>query len=202
MKLIIMTKPTFFVEEDKILASLFDEGMENLHLYKPGAEPVYTERLLTLLPEDYYDKITVHDHFYLKDEYNLKGIHFENTQTETPYKYKGRISRTCRSLEELKDAKKKSDYVFLRNILDCQTEADEKSSFTQEQLKEASRRGLIDRRVYALGGMNLENIRIAKDMGFGGIVICGDLWNRFDIHNELDYRELIIQFDKIRKAIK
>ena len=28
MKLVIMTKSTFFVEEDKILASLFDEGMD------------------------------------------------------------------------------------------------------------------------------------------------------------------------------
>ena len=35
MKLIIMTKPTFFVEEDKILTALFDEGLDNLHLYKP-----------------------------------------------------------------------------------------------------------------------------------------------------------------------
>jgi thiamine-phosphate pyrophosphorylase len=49
MKLVVMTKPTFFVEEDKILANLFEEGLENLHLYKPGASPMYSERLLTLL---------------------------------------------------------------------------------------------------------------------------------------------------------
>ena len=35
MKLAIMTKSTFFVEEDKILAALFDVGLDNLHLYKP-----------------------------------------------------------------------------------------------------------------------------------------------------------------------
>ena len=64
MKLAIMTKSTFFVEEDKILSSLFDEGMDNLHLFKPGSSPMYAERLLTLLPEDYLRKITVHDHYY------------------------------------------------------------------------------------------------------------------------------------------
>ena len=68
MKLVIMTQPTFFVEEDKILTTLFDEGMDNLHLYKPGASPMYSERLLSLLPEAYYNKITVHDHYYLKNE--------------------------------------------------------------------------------------------------------------------------------------
>ena len=63
MKLIVMTRPTFFVEEDKILANLFEEGLENLHLYKPGASPMYSECLLTLLGEDYHSKITVHGHF-------------------------------------------------------------------------------------------------------------------------------------------
>ena len=84
MKLIIMTKPTFFVEEDKILTSLFDEGMDNLHLYKPGASPMYSERLLTLLPEDLDRKVTVHEHFYLKEEYGLKGIHIDNETDTAP----------------------------------------------------------------------------------------------------------------------
>lgn len=201
MKLIIMTKPTFFVEEDKILTSLFDEGMENLHLCKPDATPMYSERLLTLLHEDFYSKISVHDHFYLKDEYRLKGIHIENVTTEIPVKFKGRLSRTCRRIEELKEAKKKCDYVFLRNIFDSQTDPAEKASFTSQELKEASRKGLIDKRVYALGGMNLDNIRTAKNLGFGGVVICGDLWNRFDIHRELDYKELISHFEKVRKVV-
>ena len=84
MKLVIMTKPTFFVEEDKILATLFDEGMDNLHLFKPDSSPLYSERLLSLLPEDYYDRITVHEHFYLKDEYNLAGIHLPAPSTPLP----------------------------------------------------------------------------------------------------------------------
>ena len=63
MKLAVMTRPTFFVEEDKILSSLFDEGLDNLHLYKPGSSPMYSERLLTLLSEDYHKRITVHDNF-------------------------------------------------------------------------------------------------------------------------------------------
>ncbi len=57
MKLVIMTKPTFFVEEDKILTTLFEEGMDDLHLYKPQSTPMYSERLLSLLPENYYRKI-------------------------------------------------------------------------------------------------------------------------------------------------
>ena len=116
MKLIVLTKSTFFVEEDKILTSLFETGMDNLHLYKPGAEPVYSERLLTLIPEDFYGKITVHDHFYLKEEFRLKGIHLNDCQTEVPAGYRGNITRTCHSIDELKAAKKQSNYVFLKTL--------------------------------------------------------------------------------------
>ena len=75
MKLAIMTKSTFFVEEDKILSSLFDEGMDNLHLFKPGSSPMYAERLLTLLPEDYLRKITLHDHYSRRKDLILSCRH-------------------------------------------------------------------------------------------------------------------------------
>lgn len=201
MKLVIMTKSTFFVEEDKILSSLFDEGLDNLHLFKPGASPMFSERLLTLLPEDYYRKITVHDHYYLKQEYDLAGIHIDNPSAALPEGYKGKYSRTCTDLFQLKEMKKKSQYVFLKNIFDCIEFKDEKSSFSLNQLELAAKEGLIDKKVYALGGMSLENVKIAKALGFGGIVICGDLWNRFDIHNERDYKEVINHFEKLRKAV-
>ena len=201
MKLIVMTRPTFFVEEDKILANLFEEGLENLHLYKPGAAPMYSEGLLTLLGEDYNRKISVHGHYYLKEEYNLRGIHIDDAFTEPPVGYKGNLSRTCHAISELKETKKRANYVFLHSIFDSQTNADEKQSFTREELEKASKEGLIDKKVYALGGMNLDTIRLIKDLGFGGVVICGDLWNRFNIHHEIDYRELLNHFELLQKTI-
>lgn len=201
MKLIIMTKPTFFVEEDKILTTLFEEGLDNLHLFKPNSAPVYSERLLTLLADDYRKRIMVHDHLYLKDEYRLKGININSATADVPTGYKGNVSRTCRSIEELKTAKKNADYVILRNIFDSQTNPDEKATFSIEELKEAARNGIIDRHVYAQGGINMDNLRMIKDLGFGGVVICGDLWNRFNIHNGIDYKEVIAEFEKLRKAI-
>lgn len=199
MKLIIMTKSTFFVEEDKILTALFDEGMENLHLNKPGAAPMYSERLLTLLPDDYYRMITVHEHFYLKEEYELKGIHIDDAVTPAPSGYKGHVSRSCCSIEDLKETKKNSDYVILRNVFHTNNE-ENGDGYTMEELENASIKGLIDKKVYALGGVNLDNIKIAKEMGFGGVVICSDLWDRFDIHQQLDYKELISHFERLRKA--
>ena len=114
MKLVIMTKSTFFVEEDKILSALFEQGMDSLHLYKPGASPMYAERLLTLLPDDFYDKITVHEHFYLKQEYDLAGIHLDDASIKEPEGYKGRIGRSCSNIDQLKEMKRCSNHATAR----------------------------------------------------------------------------------------
>lgn len=200
MKLTIMTKSTFFVEEDKILTNLFDEGLESLHLYKPDSSPLLSERLLSLMPEDYMKYITVHGHFYLKDEYGLAGIHLDDAGASVPEGYKGKVSRTCRDLGLLKQMKKRSQYVFLRNIFDNIETTEEKATFNMTELEDAADKGLIDKHVYALGGITLDNMHIMRELGFGGVVICGDLWNRFDIHNGTDYKEIINYFNLLRKA--
>ena len=198
MKLIIMTKSTFFVEEDKILTALFDEGLDNLHLYKPGASPMYSERLLTLLPDECYNRITVHEHFYLKEEYGLRGIHIDDATTPAPERYRGRMCRTVGLDDNIKEAKRKCDYVFLRNVF---ADSDNEAGVSLAEIQEASRKGLIDKKTYAWGGVNLDNIKKARDFGFGGVVVCDDLWDKFDIHNQLDYKELISHYEKLRKAV-
>lgn len=199
MKLVIQTQPTFFVEEDKILNALFDEGMEVLHIHKPNSEPIYYERLLSLLPNDCYDKIIVHQHYYLKQEFDLHGIHIDSPNEEMPEGYRRHVTRSTNNISDLKEMKKKCDYVMLYSLFDSLHD-DVTASLTIAQMEEARDRGLIDKHVYALGGMSLENIRMAKELGFGGICICGDLWNRFSIQHEVDFKPLIEHFRKLRKA--
>lgn len=200
MKLILLTCPEFFVEEDKILTTLFEEGLDILHFRKPNSEPVYCERLLSLLPEQYRKKIVVHDHFYLRDEFGLLGIHLNKRHPEAPASYSGPITRTCYDLQSVTEQKPKCEYVLLRNIFDSISESENKASFTTDELLAAAREGIIDRKVIAEGGVSLENIGQVREWGFGGVAIRGDLWNHFDIHSQRDYKDLIAHFRKLRKA--
>ena len=69
------------------------------------------------------------------------------------------------------------------------------------ELEEASRRGLINRHVYAMGGMTADNVRMARNLGFGGVVVCGDLWRRFDIHTQTDFKDIMAHFERLRRAV-
>ena len=53
----------------------------------------------------------------------------------------------------------------------------------------------------AMGNVGLDNLSLLKDYGFGGVVVLGDLWNRFDIHTHDDYKNIISHFRKLRKAV-
>lgn len=201
MELILTTLPFFFVEEHQILKALFDEGLGLLHLRKPNTEPVYSERLINLLPASYRKNIVVHDHFYLKSEYGLRGIHLNQRNPEAPHGYKGQISRSCHSADEVKACKKAFDYVFLSPIFDSVSKDGYRSAFTDDDLRLLSKQRVIDKHVMALGGVGLENIRKLKDYGFGGAVVLGALWQRFDVHRTTDFKELINYFRQLRKAV-
>ena len=183
MKLIVVTAPTFFVEEDKIITALFEEGLDILHLRKPETPAMYSERLLTLIPEKYHKRIITHEHFYLQEEFSLMGIHLNTRNPKEPHDYSGHISCTCHSLDEVQNKKHFYDYLFLSPIYNCITKSGVTSGFTAEEV----------------GGITPDNILEIKDYGFGGAVVMGDLWNKFNACTDRDYLEVIRHFKKLKK---
>ncbi len=199
MKLIVMTPPNFFIEEDKILTTLFEEGLDFLHLRKPNTAPMFSERLLTLIPPQYHKRIVTHDHFYLKEEFNLMGIHINQRNPNPPENYRGHISCSCHSIDEVKRRKGPCNYVFMSPIFDSISKKNYLSTYSSEDIRAAAKAGIIDKKVIALGGINADNILLIKDYGFGGAAILGDLWERFDTRFNRDYKELVKHFKDLKK---
>ena len=200
MKLILLSTSDFFIEEDKIIKALFEEGLDLMHLRKPGSEPIYSERLLTLLPDEWHNRVIVHQHFYLKEEFQLRGIHLSPQNPTPPRNYHGHLSRSLHSIEELRTLREGMDYVFLSPVFDSITYPERHAAYTHQQLYDATRAGLIDRKVMAAGGIKAETLPMLADYGFGGAVVLGDLWTRFNIHSGLDFKDIITHFRKLRKA--
>ena len=90
--------------------------------------------------------------------------------------------------------------LFLSPVFDSITYPERHAGYTAQQLYDATRAGLIDRKVMAAGGISGKTLPLLADYGFGGAVISGDLWHRFNIHSGLDYKEVIGHFRKLRKA--
>ena len=89
--------------------------------------------------------------------------------------------------------------MFLSQIYDGITKPDFKSSFSELELQDATSHGIIDSKVMAFGGISLDNIDNLKSYGFGGVVIFGDIWKRFDFHSSSSYKGVINYFKQLRR---
>lgn len=176
MQLIIITTPHFFDREAEAITALFHQGLEILHLRKPKASIEELERLLNQLPQEYLERIVTHERFSLVSTFHLKGIHLNARNPRVPIGYKGYISRSCHSFEEVTEHKKSCQYVFLSPIYNSISKEGYNATFSLEELKMASKQGVIDSQVMALGGICLEHLTEVKSLGFGGAVLLGDIW--------------------------
>lgn len=185
MKIAVATSPQFFVEENAILQALFEEGLDILHLSKPDSEPIFCERLLTLMPHKWYSRIITSDHFYLQGEYGLKGIHLTQRNPAEPHGYRGYISRTC-TIDDLNHDIDRYDHI----VLDA----------TLSDIEQAAHERKINHRIFMRGITTIDGIQFARDCGFGGIVLEDILWERFDSHESNNFKDLIDLFKIFRKA--
>ena len=103
------------------------------------------------------------------------------------------------SVEEVKSKKHFYDYVFMSPVYDCISKEGILSGYTPEELRAAGKERIIDTKVMALGGITPDNILEIKDFGFGGAVVLGDLWNKFNVCTDRDYLGVIRHFKKLKE---
>lgn len=178
MEWIVITSPGFLQGEADFIDRLFGHGLDRLHLRKPGAEIGECRRLLDGISREWLPRIVVHDNFGLCREYGLGGVHLNGRNPMAPPNHEGSVSRSCHSMEEISRYKGECDYLTLSPIFNSISKQGYMAAFGPGQLAAARDSGLIDRRVIALGGVTLENIPRVKELGFGGVAILGDVWQR------------------------
>ncbi len=177
-KTIIITRPDFFNGEAEAIARLFADGLEILHLRKPNATEDAMRQLLDAIPANFHSRIVVHDHHSLASSYSLRGIHLNSRNPLAPAGFKGHISCSCHTLDEVVERKAQCDYVFLSPIFDSISKTGYGASFSAAQLADATGKGIIDEKVIALGGISRDRLPEVEAMGFGGAALLGDIWSR------------------------
>ncbi len=187
---IVITLPHFFDGEAEAITQKFQCGLQRLHLRKPESTVDECRALLRQIPACYHSRIVIHDHFELTEEFGLLGVHLNRRNPMPPVGWKGSVSCSCHSLEELKARKaetwsvateegvleKTFDYLSLSPIFDSISKTGYMAAFTPEQLRQAHADGIIDERVMALGGICHDNVDEALSYGFGGVMVLGDAW--------------------------
>lgn len=173
MKWIVVTSPSFFEGEVSFIHRLFNSGVDLLHLRKPDATEEQCAAILARLTPEERRRTVIHQHFRQAEEYALHGIHL-NRRCPTPLSgFSGSISRSCHSLDEVSRYKPLCHYVFLSPVFNSISKQGYKAAFSTEELTNAANEGIIDSRVYALGGVTPEHVPALRKWRFGGAAMLG-----------------------------
>lgn len=176
MRLIVITAPAFLPDEAQAIRLLLDEGIERVHLRKPDAPADALQQLIESLPAEAYPRLSLHDHFPLAVEYGLGGIHLNRRNPVAPPDFRGRVSRSCHSIDELKTCRGTTDYRFLSPVFDSLSKQGYRPSLGPQAFLQAREEGYIDADTFALGGVEPQKLPLLQAYGFGGAALLGYIW--------------------------
>ena len=172
LKIAITPEPCAAIRtEASQICAIISGGWDRVHLRHPGASRAEMRELIAAIPVDMHPYLVIHDHFSLAGEFNLGGLHLNRRSPIPPDDYRGPLSRSCHSLEELETSNSMA-YMTLSPIFDSISKSGYSSAFTPGQL---ARIGGLPGRLIALGGVTPERIRLLRRYSFSGFAMLGAL---------------------------
>ena len=199
----MISAPDFLPGEAEAVTALLEAGAWRVHVRKPAAGSDSIARLLEHIPAALYSRISLHDHHELAARFGVGGVHLNSRNPSVPDGFGGMVSRSCHSIAELSQYSSVCDYMFLSPIFDSISKSGYVSRFSLEEIRrrivagsdvatarmdvmssDGNCRSVDWGRVFALGGVCPDNVRLLEDVGFGGAAVLGCIWEPFRLdHN-------------------
>lgn len=211
--MIVLISPEHtLANEIEVLNQLFEVGLTFYHLRKPNLDYKGHCDYLNQIDKKYHNRIVVHYFHELINDYNLKGIHFQeakrrsffNTYTEIRTKeqfiaaYANQlktqnsklitrsISSSFHEPEELEQCSFEFDYHLLSPVFSSISKIGyEGRGFDVNH---------IDKTIIGMGGVTTTNLEKFDSLGFGGVGVLGGVWNSKT--PVLDFQRMIKYFEQ------
>lgn len=170
MRVVVITPEAFVPGEAAAIERLLRSGaVWRVHLRKPGCPPEAMRSLIEAIPHDLHKCLSLHDAHALAGVYGC-GVHLNSRTSVVDAQRCGPVSASCHSLAEVA-VRRDADYVFLSPVYDSISKSGYRARFSPEVV-----RGLVDSRVFALGGVTPEHLPQLASAGFGGGAMLGCVW--------------------------
>ena len=176
-EVIVLTAEKSCPDETTLWNRLLESGLSRLHVRKPALTAAETGRLLAQLDVAYRPRVSVHYYPQLALDYGLGGVHYSYqilpaTSTES------RLLTSCsvHSWAEQRVVQDRVDYCFLSPVFDSIS----KQGYGQNANLWRVPSSLNSSKVYALGGIQRQNLQQVFEAGFRGAALLGAIWQAPD----------------------
>lgn len=208
--ILLLSSPVNIENEHQIVVQLFETGLPCFHLRKPNFSDIEYAQYLAKIPTKYWNRMVLHHHYHLAEQLSLGGVHLteqsrKNLELSTLQKkileYQDHHLSVSAAVHDLKDLEvlgKWCDYVLVSPVFNSISKSDYKAN---PDLEVKPYRGKFRSKLFALGGINAENVIVAAEKGFEGIAALGYVWKNPD--EAVDrYKELAKKVNSKRKDLK
>ena len=196
--------------EHYLLNLIFTEGLDCFHLRKKNYSEEQYRQYIDRIPSCFHNRVIIHDCFQLTNVFDLHGAHFtkryrledylHQTQLDSHAGMFKKIGFSLHTMSEIAQYHDTYDYLFLSPLFDSISNKGYNSKFNLKSLKNYLKEPSSRPRVIGLGGMNLDRIPSAINLGLDGIALLGYIWSDFESNGDL--LAAIKRFVDIRNIIK
>ncbi len=178
MQPIIISNPVSLPNEINRINQLFDDGLELLHLRKPGYPEQEYRSLIESIKPGFHKRLVLHQFHSIAEEFDIHRLHFpkqKRRETTDWEQYSGFIlSTSVHSIEEFNDLPNCFEYAFLSPVFLSIS----KAGYVSEKnlLEEVKKRTNFHTKLIALGGITFENGQLAIENGFDNVAMLGAIW--------------------------
>jgi thiamine-phosphate pyrophosphorylase len=190
-RIIVVTHPGQVNDEIEICKELLGAGLEKLHVRKYKWTEAKIKEWLSCFTQAELDKMTIHHQQKIYDEIQLGGLHLPYSNDFSYAKQDGQtFSCSVHTWNEAKIALDYCDYVFISPVFDSIS----KTAYSHNEALKIIPADLKDKKIFALGGIEDNNIAEVYKMGYYGAVVLGYIWNKPE--------EAVENFMKLTKKVQ
>lgn len=181
--MIVITNPNPIAHEINTIHSLFENGLQLLHIRKPDFSQVEMRFFLSGIKPDFRQQLVLHSHHHLAPVFGIDSIHFsENFRVSNNLvgvsnreRVKVKKSTSVHTIEDFNNLEAKFDYVFLSPIYPSISKPGYMSKINH--LEAIKQRMNFSTKLVALGGISSKNIQHTLAAGFDDVALLGSIWN-------------------------
>lgn len=176
--MIAVTLPHYVPEEDKLIVAFFQEGLELLHVRKPGIDRQCMQQWLEAIPAVFRSRLVLHQHHELAASYGVQRLHVpEYLRSAAGQVYlfpEYTYSTSVHNINSFNRLEAGYSYAFLGPVLESISKPGYKSNVSL--IEQVPLRKQQDIALVALGGIHAGNVSSIDHKGFDDFAVSGGLW--------------------------
>lgn len=176
--ILVITSELIIPNESDMINQMFQEGLDLLHIRKPGISLNEMTELITQIDEAFHSQLVLHTHYGLGKEYNISRLHFREIdrkeETFKTFTEENTISTSVHDITTYNTLDKEWEYAFISPFFPS---ISKKGYGLESSIKEEIKyRNNPDVKLVALGGINQNNIHEVFEAGADGAALLGAVW--------------------------